>query len=148
MSVGSINTLDILLLSPPFELGTSPPPPPPPATPGTVAGRWVVPNVQAQSLIAGFLYKTSPDRRWFVFDYGNLPQIIAGYTLDNPTIAAVTSPLSVTLPVVVDATVGTWVSGGTANVEYEITVTVDIMAPAMAYAGTVEVTGLMKVVDY
>lgn len=141
----AIDILDILLPAPPFQLGASPPPVPP-ATPGTVAGRWIVPSVIASSLNAGDLYKTNPDRRWFVFDYGNLSEIIAGYTLSSPSIAAVTSPLAVTSPVVVNATVGTWVSDGTAGADYDVTITVDLLDPTPSYAGTVQITGTMRVV--
>ncbi len=123
--------------------GGSPPPPP---TAGEVAGRWVVPAADAATIDAGDLYKTTTDRRWYVFDYGNLPEIRAGYTLDNPSLAAVVSPLSVSTPLVVGPTVGTWIENGTSGVAYDLTVTVDFLDPDDAPAGTMQRTGRMRVV--
>lgn len=113
----------------------------PPVTPGTVAGRWIAQRADSDSLDAGTLYKTNPDRRWFVFDFGNLPEVIGGQTLSLPTVSTPVSPLGLTPPVVAGPTAGTWVSDGTIEEEYDVTLTVHLSG-----GGIVQRSGTMKVI--
>lgn len=89
---------------------------------------------------AGTIFKTPGDRVWLVFDFGNLPELLAG-----ATIAALSVPQPVGLTVTGVVLVGTykvgaWYSSGVDGTDYTVTCTITLSdGTIIARTGTLKV---------
>jgi hypothetical protein len=73
-------------------------------------------------LTSGAFEKSPGDRRWCVFDFGDIPELLAGETITGtPTLSSAPSGLVHTDVTVLLYEVGFWLSGGTASTSYDLT---------------------------
>lgn len=82
-------------------------------------------------LVTGAAQKTAGSRQRFAFDFGNIPQLIAGYTIvGTPVVTALPSGLTISgIQLDYPYQVSALFSGGTADVDYTVTWAITLSDP-------------------